>query len=107
MSLDTRVASPRRKKLIYASAALFITVTVVLGIFANNGWLPSTDAVRGQKTGWSGQKPPKTPASTWNPFAAPTTSPTPQLSKENIYAGSRLLAVEDKNASAVPPSDLA
>lgn len=43
-----------------------------------------------------------------NPFLAPPTpTPTPQLSKELIYAGSRLLAVEDANASAVPPADLA
>ena len=43
-----------------------------------------------------------------NPFIPPPTpAPTPQLSKSYIYAGSRLLAVEDANASAVPPADLA
>jgi hypothetical protein len=43
-----------------------------------------------------------------NPFMpAPTPTPTPQLSKEYIYAGSRLLAVEDSAASAIPPGDLA
>lgn len=43
-----------------------------------------------------------------NPFIAPPPpAPTPQLSKEYIYAGSRLLAVEDAGASAVPPADLA
>ena len=43
-----------------------------------------------------------------NPFLpSPTPSPTPQLSKEYIYAGSRLLAVEDANANAAPPADLA
>ncbi|MBK8150259.1 MAG: hypothetical protein IPK58_19195 [Acidobacteria bacterium] len=32
-----------------------------------------------------------------NPFLpTPSPTPTPQLSKEYIYAGSRLLAVEDK-----------
>ncbi|HEX8737371.1 MAG TPA: VCBS repeat-containing protein [Pyrinomonadaceae bacterium] len=42
-----------------------------------------------------------------NPFLSNPT-PTPlQLSKEYIYAGSRLLAVEDANASAAPPADLA
>jgi hypothetical protein len=42
-----------------------------------------------------------------NPFAFdPTPTPLP-LSKEYIYAGSRMLAVEDANASAVPPADLA
>lgn len=37
----------------------------------------------------------------------PPPSPTPQLSKEFLYAGSRLLAVEDANANAAPPADLA
>src|SRR5215213_8798332 len=37
----------------------------------------------------------------------PVTTGTPQLSKEYIYAGSRLLAVEDANANAAPPADLA
>ncbi len=46
--------------------------------------------------------------STINPYVPATTpSPTPQLSKEYIYAGSRLLAVEDANANAAPPADLA
>lgn len=43
-----------------------------------------------------------------NPFVPPSPTPSPQLSKEYIYAGqSRLLAVEDANANAVPPADLA
>lgn len=44
-----------------------------------------------------------------NPFlpAAPVVNSTHQLSKEYIYAGDRLLAVEDANATAVPPSDIA
>lgn len=43
-----------------------------------------------------------------NPFIpAPTPSPTPQLSKEYIYAGGKMLAVEDANANAAPPADLA
>lgn len=43
-----------------------------------------------------------------NPFiSAPPPTPSPQLSKEYIYAGSRLLAVEDANANAAPPADLA
>mgnify|MGYP003392389895 CR=1 FL=1 len=43
-----------------------------------------------------------------NPFlSSPSPTPTPQLSKEYIYAGSRLLAVEDGGASAAPPADLA
>jgi hypothetical protein len=43
-----------------------------------------------------------------NPFVpAPRPSPTPQLSKEYIYAGGKLLAVEDANPSASPGADLA
>jgi hypothetical protein len=43
-----------------------------------------------------------------NPFLAPpTATPTPQLKSEYLYAGSRLLAVEDANANVAPPSDLA
>ena len=43
-----------------------------------------------------------------NPFVEPPPpAATPQLSKEYIYAGSRMLAVEDANANAAPPADLA
>lgn len=43
-----------------------------------------------------------------NPFiTTPSPTPTPQLSKEYLYAGSRLLAVEDANANVAPPADLA
>ena len=43
-----------------------------------------------------------------NPFVEPPPAPAAiQLSKEYIYAGSRMLAVEDAGASAAPPADLA
>ncbi len=43
-----------------------------------------------------------------NPFVTnPSPTPTPQLAKEYVYAGSRLLAVEDAGANAAPPADLA
>jgi hypothetical protein len=42
-----------------------------------------------------------------NPFLPPPTPTPTQMSKEYIYAGSQLLAVEDANASAIPPADLA
>jgi hypothetical protein len=42
-----------------------------------------------------------------SPTNATVTSATPTLSKEYIYAGSRMLAVEDANANAAPPADLA
>lgn len=43
-----------------------------------------------------------------NPFLpAPLPSPTPQLSKELIYSGQKLVAVQDANANPAPPFDLA
>ena len=42
-----------------------------------------------------------------NPFTNPSPTPTPQLSKEYIYAGGRLLSVVDANVTEVPPADLA
>ncbi len=43
-----------------------------------------------------------------NPFLpAPLPSATPQLSKELIYSGSKLISVVDANANAAPPADLA
>jgi hypothetical protein len=54
------------------------------------------------------QKSPPTLLSKINPFVeAPLPSATPQLSKSYIYAGSRMLAVEDANAASAPPADLA
>lgn len=79
----------------------------VFGVMARNGWFPSTDPLTGQKTGWFGAKLAKNASSSWNPFAGASPTPTPQLSKEYIYAGSRLLAVEDAGANAAPPADLA
>ncbi len=43
-----------------------------------------------------------------NPFLpAPLPNPTPQLSTEYLYSGSKLLAVESANANPAPPADLA
>ena len=43
-----------------------------------------------------------------NPFITnPPPTPAPQLSKEYIYAGGKMLAVADANADAAPPADLA
>lgn len=60
----------------------------------------------------SGSSPLNQPKENWlnnvNPFLPnPSPTPTPQLSKELIYAGDRLLTVEDANATVVPPADLA
>ena len=105
-SVEATIHSHRRKK-IWIFAGLALVSLLTLGVFAKNGWLPATDALTGKKTGWFGKPLAKNASSSWNPLAAPLPSPTPQLSKEYIYAGSRLLTVEDANASAVPPADLA
>ncbi|MEQ1923345.1 MAG: VCBS repeat-containing protein [Pyrinomonadaceae bacterium] len=107
MSLMSSIDPAKRKTLFKGLCVFAIGALVGLGVMAANGWLPRTDAVSGEKFGWFGKKLPKNAGSTWNPLAAPLPTATPQLSKEYIYAGSRLLAVEDKNASAVPPADLA
>ena len=96
-----------RKRLLVALCALTFSFLIGLGILAQNGWLPSTDPLTGEKTGWFGKALPKNATRSWNPFAPPLPDPTPQLSKEYIYAGSRLLAVEDANANPAPPADLA
>lgn len=107
MSLKYSPSAERRKKLLVGFAALTFIALIAIGVFAKNNWFPSTDMLTGRKTGWFGQPLSSSASSSWNPFAAPPPTPTPQLSKEYIYAGSRLLAVEDANANAAPPADLA
>lgn len=80
---------------------------LTLGVFARNDWFPRTDGLSGKKYGWFGKELARNATSTWNPLSAPPPPSPTQLSKEYIYAGSRLLAVEDANANAVPPADIA
>ena len=107
MSLLSYSRSASRRRLFYGCGALVLVILVTAGIFASNGWFPSTNPVTGERTGWFDSKLAKNAPSSWNPLAMPPPSPTPQLSKEYIYAGSKLLAVEDANANAAPPTDLA
>lgn len=107
MSRKEFPAAQKRKKLLAWTGALVLIALITLGVFAKRGWLPHTDALTGKRTTWFGAPLAKNASSSWDPFAAPLPSPTPQLAKEYVYAGSRLLAVEDVNASAVPPADLA
>jgi len=97
----------KRKRVFVYCGALALLLLIVIGAMGRNGWLPRTDAMTGEKFGWFGSKLPKNAGSTWNPLAAPLPNPTPQLSKEYIYAGSRMLAVVDANANETPPADLA
>lgn len=96
-----------RRHWLASTSALVLVSMIVAGVMARNGWLPNTDSVSGKKTGWFGRELPQNATSTWNPLVSAPPPPTPQLSKEYIYAGSRLLAVEDANANAAPPADLA
>jgi hypothetical protein len=102
-----RTAQYLRKRLWWTGGSFAFLAFITLGVFASNGWLPSTDPMTGRKTGWFGKELPKNASSSWNPLAAPLPSPTPQLSKEMIYAGSRLLNVIDANATEAPPADIA
>ncbi len=107
MSLTILATRESRRRLGYTAAVLCLVVMIGFGVMAKNGWLPNTDPISGKKTGWFGRVLPKNAASSWNPLAAPLPSPTPQLSKEYVYAGSRLLSVVDANANETPPADLA
>jgi|SRR5690606_24993339 len=107
MSTSSLPGTGLRKRILVGGSIVAVVVLVTLGAMGRNGLLPHTDGLTGKKFGWFGKELPKNAGSTWNPFAAPLPAPTPQLAKEYIYAGSRLLAVEDANANAVPPTDLA
>jgi len=89
-----------KKQLLYPILGFAVLSLFVIGVMGKNGWLPSTDALTGKKTGWFGSTLPANASSSWNPMAAALPTPTPQLSKEYIYAGSRMLAVEDAGANA-------
>lgn len=95
---NTTGASRRGLKILVGIGVLMV---VVVGVFAANGWLPRNDASTGRNYGWFGRELPKGFASAWNPFTTGGPPPTLQLSKEYVYAGdgSRVLAVEDSNAS--------
>jgi hypothetical protein len=109
MSLQYVPPAEKRTKLFVGVGALVFALLISAGIFAKNEWFPSTDSFTGKRTGWFGKPIAKNAPSSWNPFtSAPTPTPTPlPLSKTYVYAGSRLLAVQDANANASPPYDLA
>ncbi|MBA3352531.1 MAG: VCBS repeat-containing protein [Blastocatellia bacterium] len=107
MSLTYFPLAEKRRTIFAGLATLLFVTLIAVGVLAKNGWLPSTDTVTGRKTGWFGRPLSKNASSSWNPFASTLPDPVPQLSKEYLYAGSQLLAVEDANANAAPPADLA
>lgn len=97
----------RRNRRVWIGGATALLLMIGIGAFAKNGWFPATDAFTQKKTGWFGKELPNNASSIWNPFAPPLPTATPQLSKEYVHAGSRLLAVVDANANETPPADLA
>jgi hypothetical protein len=107
MSQSSSPWPEKRKKLFVGAGVFALIVLIGIGVLAKNNMLPHTDSFSGKKTGWFGKELPKNASSSWNPLAPPLPTSTPQLSKELIYAGSRLVAVEDANANAAPPADLA
>ncbi len=88
------------------SHALSVAVVLALGSFgAALGYL-AADARRQLERGALDGGRDASWLNKINPFL-PTLPPAPALAKEYLYAGSRLLAVEDAGANAVPPADLA
>jgi len=108
MSILTLRQNEKLGRLLIFLSIFLVIGLISFGVMAANDWLPKTDPLTGKKTGWFGKELPKNASSSWNPLAAPLPTATPQLSKEYIWAGGgRLLAVEDANANAAPPADLA
>lgn len=88
--------------------AVALTAFLSIGIFAAGLKYLEEDAQRRLSAGKSLNSREQGFLASVNPFLRmPTPMPTPQLSKEYVYAGSRLLAVEDAGANAAPPADLA
>jgi len=104
-------SNPSRRKRVFTGLAAFsAALLITLGVFASNDWLPKTDPLTGNRSGWFGKPLAANAPSSWNPIASVMPSPTPTplpLAKEYLYAGSRMLAVEDANATAAPPADIA
>lgn len=96
--LEAQAKSPKRF-LLWSGAVAGLIGLISLGALANLGALPATSS-------------PNTRAASVAPLnpAMPTVSPTPSvhLAKEYVYAGSRMLAVEDAAAAAAQsqPADL-
>ncbi len=90
-----------------------IALVVLLSLGVLGGGLKYLEESAREETAKQKQNPlavrEKSLLSQVNPFTpAPTPTPPPlQLSKQYVYAGSRLLAVKDAGADAVAPSDLA
>jgi hypothetical protein len=109
LQVDQSDASKKdwKRKFLYPSIIIALLAVMGLGMMEKNGWLPNTDPLTGKKTGWFGKQLPNNASSSWNPLANPLPVPTPQLTREYLYAGEKLLAVQDAGAVEVPPADIA
>ena len=100
-TITNKLGKKSKEKIFQMIVAAGLLILLVLGAFGQMGWFPNTNVETGKRTGWFGTEVAKTSeSSNWNPFAE-TKSPqaAPQLSKEYIYAGSRLLAIEEAGGS--------
>jgi hypothetical protein len=94
----------KSKRIGFAGLCVFL----VVGVFGATGWGTkiinsfTSDSADPNQTTKNNSRP-----SAVNPATMAMTTGTPRLSKEYIYAGSRMLAVEDAGANVAPPADLA
>jgi hypothetical protein len=107
MSLPISQLSKEHSRLFTILLSIVLVFMITVGLFARNEWFPSVDNLTGEKRGWFGTRLSKQASSIWNPFAEPMPTTAPQPSKEYLYFGNDLLAVEDANALAAAPADLA
>jgi hypothetical protein len=84
MSTYVSPASRKRKRFFYYAGALALTIIIAAGIFAKNGWFPSSDPLSGKRTGWFGKPLAKNDPSAWNPLPTPTPTPPP-LSRGSAF----------------------
>ncbi|MGI8544876.1 MAG: discoidin domain-containing protein, partial [Aridibacter sp.] len=95
-----RLRNIERQKLFSNIAVVGLVLLVSIGALAQMGLLPHKDQETGKKYGWFGQELAVNATSLWNPFASSPQTGTPQLSKEYVYAGDRLLAIEETGSGA-------
>ncbi len=88
-----------RKRLLSQTVATSLILLVGIGAMAQMGLLPYIDKKTSKKYGWFRTELPQNVTNIWNPFANPPPNPTLQLPKEYIYAGDRLLAIEENGGS--------
>jgi hypothetical protein len=100
LGLINRLRNIERRKLFSNIAVIGLILLVSIGALAQLGLLPHKDKQSGQKYGWFGQELAINATSLWNPFASSPQTGTPQLSKEYVYAGDRLLAIEETGSGA-------